>query len=658
MEYTDLGIDSSDSDSETKHVSEDGINVLIPMAGIGKRFQDEGYLCPKPLVKVLGTPILDRLLSCLKLGPTDTVFIPHVKCLDTMWMLDILKKYFSIISVYDDLRNLRYVSGYQDEKARCVVIEMALPSRGAAETLLLATKFMDNKTPLLSLDCDNVYSQSPCDLIRNVGVSAVFYFKDTQKNPIYSYISMDSDERVLRIREKEKISDYACSGGYYFATTSLAIRYATKLLHSLVETELYISGIYTSMIAHGECVRGIEAVPDSFGIPIAVETYTKKNVEIIGDPKIFCFDLDSTILTPPIINKNYQSCQPIWKVIKFIRYIFSFGHTVIIYTARGMLSIKNAADAEQAHRQCITDMLEKYEVPYHQLIFGKPYADFYIDDKAVSTFSNLGRETGFYPDENPPNMSHQLVIQDTNYVKTGNLEGEYWWYTHIPAPISDLFPTMLPESTPNRIVTTRIPGLTYTAKFLSGTLTILHLQALLHSLERIHNCQSPACEDIYKNYIPKLDSRIEDKEDLLYKEIRIGLEKYRGKGKAGVIHGDPVFTNVFVTETNTVMFIDMRGKQDQELTIYGDRMYDMAKVYQSLTGYDAILHESNMPSNMGDLIGYFEKCMGNVNMKWIYLLTASLYLTLIPLHLNENRYQRLQYRNMAIRLMSKYHLSP
>ena len=36
----------------------------------------------------------------------------------------------------------------------------------------------------------------------------------------------------------------------------------------------------------------------------------------------------------------------------------------------------------------------------------------------------------------------------------------------------------------------------------------------------------------------------------------------------------------------------MNGKIDEELTIYGDFIYDYAKIYQSLFGYDEIIQDS------------------------------------------------------------------
>ena len=42
--------------------------------------------------------------------------------------------------------------------------------------------------------------------------------------------------------------------------------------------------------------------------------------------------------------------------------------------------------------------LMEFKVPYHELHFGKPYADFYIDDKAVSAFvGDIIKETGIKP---------------------------------------------------------------------------------------------------------------------------------------------------------------------------------------------------------------------------------------------------------------------
>ena len=43
------------------------------------------------------------------------------------------------------------------------------------------------------------------------------------------------------------------------------------------------------------------------------------------------------------------------------------------------------------------DSLDRLSIPYHEIAFGKPHADFYIDDKSISAFDDLHKEVGFYP---------------------------------------------------------------------------------------------------------------------------------------------------------------------------------------------------------------------------------------------------------------------
>ena len=84
----------------------------------------------------------------------------------------------------------------------------------------------------------------------------------------------------------------------------------------------------------------------------------------------------------------------------------------------------------------------------------------------------------------------------------------------------------------------------------------------------------------------------------------------------------------------------MRGQLGKNLTIYGDWLYDWAKLYQSLIGYDKILMSKNISlSYETKMISEFEKHFINlysnedlINLK---LITKSLLFTLIPLHNNE-----------------------
>ena len=123
---------------------------------------------------------------------------------------------------------------------------------------------------------------------------------------------------------------------------------------------------------------------------------------------------------------------------------------------------------------------------------------------------------------------------------------------------------------------------------------------MLNSLLTLQTATTSENKDIniYENYASKIQTRYQQYNysdfkghESIYNELLEGFEKYESEncGKKTVIHGDPVFTNILINDLNKIKFIDMRGRVGDELTICGDWLYDWAKVYQSLIGYDEIL---------------------------------------------------------------------
>jgi capsule biosynthesis phosphatase len=122
----------------------------------------------------------------------------------------------------------------------------------------------------------------------------------------------------------------------------------------------------------------------------------KNNIEHLKPSQMrFCFDLDNTLVTPPSVLRDYSTVQPIYKMINLAKKLKNDGHIIIIHTARKMLSNSHNTGAAIANIAKLTiETLDKFEIPYDELIFGKPYADIYIDDKAynqyVNTFESIG----------------------------------------------------------------------------------------------------------------------------------------------------------------------------------------------------------------------------------------------------------------------------
>lgn len=100
-------------------------------------------------------------------------------------------------------------------------------------------------------------------------------------------------------------------------------------------------------------------------------------------------DLDGTICFPNLDHKEsserYGKAKPNYDVIFKMRHLSDDGWKFIILTARRMVTHSGDVDKIIDDVGKITeDWLEKYKVPYEYIQWGKPYAAYYVDDKALT----------------------------------------------------------------------------------------------------------------------------------------------------------------------------------------------------------------------------------------------------------------------------------
>jgi fructosamine-3-kinase len=113
------------------------------------------------------------------------------------------------------------------------------------------------------------------------------------------------------------------------------------------------------------------------------------------------------------------------------------------------------------------------------------------------------------------------------------------------------------------------------------------------------------------------------------------------KGEYKIIHGDLVFSNIILTNNGHLKFIDVKGKQGDKLSIFGDKFYDYGKIYQSLIGYDEILLDKDIKrSYKNKMIKHFESQFTDQEMSRIKSTTKSLLLTLLPLHNEPHKFSK------------------
>lgn len=95
------------------------------------------------------------------------------------------------------------------------------------------------------------------------------------------------------------------------------------------------------------------------------------------------FDLDDTISVHK--NRDYENAQPIPETIERMRALKAAGWEICIYSARGQHSCNgDIALIEKRNRSVVEKWLSKQNVPFDELLFGKPLGDLYVDDKGMS----------------------------------------------------------------------------------------------------------------------------------------------------------------------------------------------------------------------------------------------------------------------------------
>jgi capsule biosynthesis phosphatase len=601
------------------------MNIIIPAAGEGKRFLEQGYSSPKPLINVLGEPMIFYVIKSLCLQPSDKIFIVYTQDLDKYSFQHILRKEFP------DL-NLNFVL-------------LKFKTRGPVETVLCGLNQMaDLQEKTLVLDCDTFYGDDIVQSAKAVLGHCIFYFTDLSQDSIFSYIKIDNGQ-VMQIREKVRISDHACAGSYGFKSGTILKQYCESVLNAedKAKGEYYLSSVYAQMLKDGETV--IAYPVDDFhclGTPYQLQAYCLNHE---AGPKRFCFDLDGTLVTFPQKKGDYSTVRPILRNIKLVRHLHELGHTIIIQTARKMLtSHHNPGQAAKLAHESVFDTLEKFQIPFDEIYFGKPFAHFYVDDLSAKAF-DIEKEIGFYDATIEPRSFNGVEYAAEYVVKKTSNPGEVYFYHHIPPSMKAHFPRVL-ETFYDTLKLERIQGIVFSYLLINHSLTQHNLTNLLrtvHELHRSWNLSDAPNIDYSANYIPKIAARYVEFD---YRSLSPDSYHYYQKivqkldshvPSIGVIHGDLVFSNIFLCDHQLIRFIDMRGRVGEVNTVFGDVFYDYAKIYQSLYGYDFILCDQEPNAvYLRELRECFEvsflEMFSADKLETLKYITAGLLFSLIPLH--------------------------
>ena len=222
------------------------LNIVVPMAGAGSRFETAGYSFPKPLIEVQGQPMIAKVVE----------------------NLNIVGKFIFLVrkSHYEKykLNSLLNIIA-----PGCEIVQIDGLTEGAACTVLEAKKYINNNDPLLisnsdqwikwnSLETIGEFNEPGCD-------GGILTFNSI--HPKHSFAKVDSGNWVTEVAEKNPISNHATVGIYYWKQGADFVYYAEQMIKKNIRTnnEFYVCPVYNEAIQDGKKIK-INNVEEMWGM--------------------------------------------------------------------------------------------------------------------------------------------------------------------------------------------------------------------------------------------------------------------------------------------------------------------------------------------------------------------------------------------------------
>ena len=99
------------------------------------------------------------------------------------------------------------------------------------------------------------------------------------------------------------------------------------------------------------------------------------------------FDVDGTICLIKKVNEEYKDLIPYADMVNKIRKLKEEGYKIVFFTARNMRTYNADINKILKYTKPVLETwLQKWEIPYDEVIYGKPYPGkegFYVDDKTL-----------------------------------------------------------------------------------------------------------------------------------------------------------------------------------------------------------------------------------------------------------------------------------
>lgn len=227
------------------------LDIIVPMAGAGRRFADAGYEDPKPLIPMDGVPLIRLVIENLTPRmPHRFIFICQSAHLDAYGLEPRLKTW----------------------APGCEVVAINGLTEGALCTVLMARDVL-GEAPLMIANSDQFVDIEIDDYLAAAVSRSLDGMIMTMpaSDPKWSFAALDASGHVTEVAEKRPISNHATVGIYNFADPARFLDAADRMIarQERVNGEFYVAPVYNGLIVDGAKIGtyDIGARMHGLGIP-------------------------------------------------------------------------------------------------------------------------------------------------------------------------------------------------------------------------------------------------------------------------------------------------------------------------------------------------------------------------------------------------------
>jgi dTDP-glucose pyrophosphorylase len=237
------------------------MNLVIPIASSSQFFSLEEYGYPKPLIEIMGTPMIEHVIKNITQGN-------HFKKIIFIVKQDDCNRFH-----LDSTLNL--LSPIKPE-----IIKLRADTQGALCSVLLAVEYINQDEPLLISNADQIFDQGIADHLQRFTVSDLDAgcLTFSSVHPRWSYVKTNENGLVIETAEKRPISKHSIAGLYWYRKGSDFVQSSmSSIKHgSSVEGKYFISPVFNEYVLLGKKV-GHHVVPNeqyhTFYSPQKIEEY-------------------------------------------------------------------------------------------------------------------------------------------------------------------------------------------------------------------------------------------------------------------------------------------------------------------------------------------------------------------------------------------------